>query len=199
MPESREFDRSNFVVKELSAETWQDFERFFSRYNGVQAGCWCMYYHRTGNTPGRTYEERAERNHQDKRDLVVSGRSRGTLIYDGTEVIASCQYGTGEELPRIDNGRNYGALKLDRPGKSFWRITCFFVDKAYRRHGVSRLALKATLERIRESGGGIVEVYPVVDFKAYRTWFGTVSMYRDEGFELVAKLGRSNAVMRKLL
>lgn len=188
-----------FVVRDLSAATWPDFERFFARYNGVQAGCWCMYYHRTGITPGKTQEEKIERNHSDKRDLVMANKSRGILIYDGNEVISSCQYGTREELPRIDKGWNYQALDIDRPTEHFWRITCFFVDKAYRRRGIAKLTLKSVLRKISELGGGIVEAYPVTNSKALRIWFGTVSMYQDEGFYHVAQLGKSNVVMRKTI
>lgn len=199
MPESTLENNSRFTVKDLDANSWTDFERFFSKYNGVQAGCWCMYYHRTGVTPGKTIEEKIERNHTDKRELVLANKSRGILIYDGVDVIASCQYGTRSELPRIDNGWNYKALEMDRPVDRFWRITCFFVDKAYRRRGLARFALRATLEKIKELGGGIVEAYPVTNHKALRIWFGTVNMYEKEGFEQISQLGRSNAVMQKVL
>jgi len=37
---------SSFTTKELSAETWKDFERMFAKHGGVQAGCCCMFYHR---------------------------------------------------------------------------------------------------------------------------------------------------------
>lgn len=189
----------NFTVRDLEKETWPDFERFFAKYNGVQAGCWCMYYHRSGQTPGKTIEERMERNHEDKKNLVLSNQSRGILIYSGNDVIASCQYGTRKELPRIDNGRNYRNLNIARPEDNFWRITCFFVDKKFRKKGITGLALRAVLSRIQELGGGVVEAYPVTNFRTVAVWFGSVSTFASEGFEIVGQLGKSNVVMQRFI
>ncbi len=184
-------------AKDLDINTWNDFEELFLKYGGVQGGCWCMYYHRTGGTPGKTQEERIGRNHTDIHDLVFSGRNRSVLIYHNGKAIASAQYGTSDELPRPGNGRNYKALNLHGARKKLWRITCFFVDKEYRRKGISKFALDEILKRIEASGGGIVEAFPVRDFRALNTWFGLVSMYRNRGFVTVAQLGRSSYLMRK--
>lgn len=188
-----------FEAKDLDSTTWKDFEEFFTKYGGVQAGCWCMYYHRTGGTPGKTQEERTERNHGDIRDLVFSGKNRSVLIYHDGKAIASAQYGTSDELPRPGNGRNYRALNLPEPGKRLWRITCFFVDTQYRRRGISKFALDEIIKRIKEKGGGTVEAYPVSNFRALSVWFGLVSMYRERGFKTVAQIGRSTYLMRKEL
>jgi hypothetical protein len=62
---------------------------------------------------------------------------------------------------------------------------------------VARLALKAALEAIRNKGGGLVESYPIIRWGAYRNYLGTVSMFRKEGFKIVAPFGKSNVVMQK--
>ena len=108
-----------------------------------------------------------------------------------------CQYGTWEELPRIDNSRNYRRLAPEGDTNKLWRITCFVVDTKYRRHGVARAALKAALEAIRNKGGGHVEAYPIIRWQAYSKYLGTVSMFQKEGFKIVAPLGKSNVVMRR--
>jgi hypothetical protein len=41
-----------------------------------------------------------------------------------------------------------------------YRITCFFVDRRYRRKGVAAVALRGALDLIAQSGGGVVEAYP---------------------------------------
>ena len=65
-------------------------------------------------------------------------------------------------------------------------------------------ALKAALEAIRKRGGGLVEAYPIVpDSSVHETrlptgnHFGTVSMFRKQGFEVVAPLGSTNVLMRR--
>ena len=89
------------------------------------------------------------------------------------------------------------ALNLPEPGKRLWRITCFFVDKQYRRKSVSSFALDEILKRIKSQGGGIVEAYPVTNFRALSVWSGIVSMYTARGFQTVAQLGRSTYLVRK--
>jgi GNAT superfamily N-acetyltransferase len=80
-----------------------------------------------------------------------------------------------------------------------WRITCFVVDKNYRKRGVASAALKAALEAIRKKGGGLVEAYPITRWGAYADYRGTVSMFQKEGFKIVAPIGKSNVVMRRTI
>jgi len=62
---------------------------------------------------------------------------------------------------------------------------------------VASAGLAAALESIRRKGGGTVEAYPVTRRGALAAWFGTVSMFRKEGFEVVAPFGKSDVVMRR--
>jgi len=68
---------------------------------------------------------------------------------------------------------------------------------------VAKYALKAALESIKEQGGGIVEAYPVVSAKMAAVpewrWFGTLGMFRREGFRRVASLGTSGVLVRKTI
>ncbi len=127
------------------------------------------------------------------------GCSHGILVYDGREPIGWCQYGPKEELPRVDAGRKYRKLSLDSDGEKLWRITCFCVDKRYRNRGVASVGLRAALSSIRKKGGGLVEGYPATRKGALAVWFGTKSMFENEGFEVVAPFGRSNVLMRKTI
>lgn len=188
-----------YTAKELSPETWPDFEKLFAKHGGVQGGCWCTFYHRSHPIPsqGLTKEERTAKNRRNKKTLVDRGHSHGILIYDGNRPVGWCQYGLKEELPRIDAGRNYRKLALRDDGGRLWRITCFFVDTEYRRKGVARVALRAALSSIRKKGGGIVEAYPATSRRAVGIWFGTVGMFEREQFKMVSALGRNSVVMRR--
>jgi ribosomal protein S18 acetylase RimI-like enzyme len=134
-------------------------------------------------------------NRRDKATLVREGRSHAILVYDGTIAIGWCQYGSREELPRIDARLGYRKVGPPPGAKKLWRITCFFVDSRYRGRGIAKLALKAALESIKKQGGGIVEAYPVVSKKMAAVpewrWFGTPGMFLKEGFQKVAPLGTS--------
>ena len=108
-----------------------------------------------------------------------------------------CQYGSKEELPRLDNNRSHRGLGPKGATKRSWRITCFVVDTKHRKRGIASAALKAALEAIRNKGGGLVEAYPIVRWGAYREYLGTVSMFQKEGFKIVAPFGKNNVVMQR--
>jgi ribosomal protein S18 acetylase RimI-like enzyme len=190
------------VTRELSKRTWGDFERLF-RKPGEWGACWCVYYQRPGPLPksevaGMTLEQRTDMNRRDKQELVEKRCAHGILVYSGKVPVGWCQYGPKEELPRIDAGRKYRSLDLGREPR-LWRITCFCVDRKYRDRSVASAGLSAALESILKKGGGTVEAYPVTHRGALAVWFGTVSMFRKQGFEIVAPFGKSNVLMRRKL
>jgi ribosomal protein S18 acetylase RimI-like enzyme len=198
---------SAYTTKELSAKTWPDFARLFSQKNGWDF-CWCMHFHRPHGLPMNqwlpTRAERGVRNHREKCELVEKGCAHGILVYTNREPVGWCQYGTREELPRIDHSRKYRGL-APAGAERLWRITCFAVLKPYRRRGVASAALKAALETIRNQGGGLVEAYPITRWET-RTFgnestHGTVSMFQRAEFKTVAAFGSTrfskHVLMRK--
>jgi GNAT superfamily N-acetyltransferase len=196
-----------YLVRELGPETWTDFEKLFAKHGGVGA-CWCMYYQRPHGytTKGLSAGERYEKNRRSKKSLVNQDRSHGILLYDRDKAVGWCAYGLKNEFPRIDSGRNYRRLGLQNRDSNLWRITCFFVDRDYRKRGVARLALKATMDSIKRKGGGTVEAYPVTA-KASKEWskwsnwfwFGTASMFAREKFKAVGQMGPHHLLMRRTI
>ena len=140
-----------FTTRELTSTTWPDFEKLFKK-PGEWGACWCVYYQRERPPPseGMTLRQRANRNRRDKKAMVQEGRSHGILVYDGAEPVGWCQYGQKEEIPRIDAKRNYKALGLAPTDRRLWRISCFSVDRRYRKRGVAGAGL-AALSWKRES------------------------------------------------
>lgn len=197
-------DSTHFATKELSKQTWGDFERMFSK-PGEWVNCWCMYFHRAGPVPkaerqGVPWGRRKEKIKKERKKLTEENRSHGILVYDGDDPVGWCQYGLGEELPRIDANRRYKGLGLQQGSERLWRITCFCVDKKYRKRGVASAGLEAALESIKKKGGGTVEAYPAstgVLTTTLRAHRGTVSMFDAHGFMEVAKFGKGNVLMRK--
>ncbi len=197
-----------YTTKELSKETWPDFERLFSQKNGWDH-CWCMHFHRprrlAKNKWLRTRAERGVRNRREKSELVERGWAHGILVYANGEPVGWCQYGPKEEFPRIDNSRKYRGLAPECSTENLWRITCFAVLKKYRRRGVATAALKGALEAIRKKGGGLVEAYPITRWESYafgnESTHGTASMFEKAGFKAVAPFGStrysSHVLMRK--
>jgi GNAT superfamily N-acetyltransferase len=163
--------------------------------------------------PMVAFADRACREEPSGKKSVERRRSHGIIVYAKGEPVGSCQYGPREELPRIDNTRNYRGLAPEHGRINLWRITCFVVDRRHRRRGVATVALQAALESIKKMGGGLVEAYPLIDWEKLRhselrrrghapafgnmSTHGTVSMFRKKGFNAVAPFGFANIVMRK--
>ena len=142
-------------------------------------------------------------NRRDKKRLVDQGQAHAILVFDGDDPVGWCQYGTKEELSRIDAGRGYKKVGPPKEDSAVWRFTCFYVKKSARGKGVSKFALSEAIDSIRRKGGGIAEAYPVVSKRMAAVpewrWFGTPNMFRREGFRVVAPLGKSWVLMRKVI
>jgi len=137
---------------------------------------------------GRPYKER----------LVREGRAHAALVFDGEVAVAWCEYGTPEELPNIYHRKEYEA-GLDKAPD--YRLTCFFVDRNYRRRAVAAVALQGALGLIAQAGGGVVEAYPQ-DTQGKRTsasflYNGTRSLFEKAGFTFERTKGTKNCVMRR--
>lgn len=156
-----------------------------------------MFYHREGPTGPLQSKSRQEANRRDHHALLMRGHAHGILVYQDGTPIGWCQFGRREELPRVERGRKYRSMASTLGSPPTWRITCFFVDRPFRRSGVARVALHAALEAIRRRGGGIVEAYPATNRRAVASWFGTIGMFEREGFAVVRPFGQSHVLVRR--
>jgi hypothetical protein len=182
-----------YRVVPLSTATWDAFAGLAERHNGVWGGCWCTWFHPACAERGLS----PQGNRDLKRRWVEQGRAHAALVMDGDEAVAWCQYGTPEELPRIYHRKQYEATLDVLPD---YRITCFFVDRRYRRQGMSEVALAGALDLIAQSGGGTVEGYPQdtggTKVSASFLYNGTRTLFESAGFDFVRAKGKNHCVMR---
>ena len=187
---------AGFDVKPLDGTTWPDFAGLVERHNGVWGGCWCMSFHPEGVSRSKPPAQ----NRSEKERRVRDGHAHAALVYDGATCVGWCQFGPTEELPRIKHQRAYRDGLTALPD---WRITCFFVDKAYRGKGVAAAALAGALQEIARLGGGTVESYPEnADGRSVSSSFlhnGTVSMFERAGFERTRRIGKDRWIVAKTL
>ena len=137
-------------------------------------------------------------NRAEKEAHVRAGTARAALVYDGSDCLGWCQFGTPAELPRIQCLKAY--LSVD-PTLPDWRIACTFTGKGHRRKGVAEAGLTGALEQIAALGGGRVEAYPedCHDRKvgAAFLFHGAMAMYARAGFEPLRKIGKHRWVMER--
>ena len=184
---------SDYVVKPLDASTWDAFARLVERHNGVFGGCWCTWFHTFHAEKTFT----ADGNRALKERLVAEQRAHAALVFAGDEAIAWAQYGPPNELPNIHHRKQYEQTLDQLPD---YRITCIFVDKKYRRKGVTAVALDGAVDLIAHAGGGTVEGYPhdtTEGKKVSVLYNSTRALYEREGFSYVRPKGTRNCVMRK--
>jgi GNAT superfamily N-acetyltransferase len=187
---------NDYVVKPLGPETWDAFARLAERHNGVWNGCWCTWFHASPAERGGQ-ERTAETNRALKERLVNEGRAHAALVFDGADAVAWCEYGSPAELPNINHRKEYEA-SVDRLPD--YRLTCFFVDKKYRRQGLADVALGGALDLIAQAGGGVVEAYPQdTDGQKVSASFlynATRSLFEQAGFSYIRSKGKNHCVMR---
>ena len=205
---------SEYTVRPLRPDTWEAFASLAERHNGVWGGCWCTWFHgkpdlricegpdgrhhalshRTCAAKGQVVEG----NRALKERLVTEGKAHAALVFDGAVAVAWCEYGSPEELPNIYHRKEYEA-GLDRLPD--YRLTCFFVDRDYRRKGVAAVALRGALDLIAQAGGGVVEAYPQdtpgKKVSASFLYSVTRSMFEQAGFRYDRPKGMKNCVMSK--
>src|SRR3954453_13837973 len=82
-----------------------------------------------------------------------------------------------------------------------YRITCIFVDKRFRQHGLVTVALEGALALIAQAGGGVVEGYPHIPgerrLSSSFLYNGTKAVYERAGFDFIRPKGLKNTVMRR--
>lgn len=183
------------AFRPATAERWVDVERLFGPERGAASGCWCMWWRLTrGAWTARGREGRKA----DFKEIVAAGEVPGILAYDGTRPVAWCAVAPRAATPGLD--RSPVAKPVD--GAEVWSITCFYVDKAYRRAGMLDALVEAAVAHARQHGARIVEAYPhdraeragVVD-----VFTGLASVFRRCGFTEVARRTSGRPVMRRAL
>lgn len=190
------------TIKPLAEDTWDMFAALVERHNGIFGGCWCTWFHPASAERAKGYDgSRAF-----KQQLVATGAAHAALVVrpgdDGDEAIAWAQYGTPAELPNIHHRKQYVAdLAAAGETEPHYRITCIFVDKRFRRHGLVTVALQGALDLIAQAGGGVVEGYPHIPgerrLSSSFLYNGTRAVYERAGFDFVRLKGMKNTVMRR--
>ncbi|MCW2800555.1 MAG: acetyltransferase [Aeromicrobium sp.] len=188
---------ADYTIRALDDSTWPAFRALAEKHNGVWGGCWCTWFHPTCVENAKGQPAAAYRDH--KQNLVHEGKAHAALVFDGDVAVGWCEYGTPEELPNIHHRKEYEATAETLPD---YRLTCFFIDRDYRRQGVARAALDGALDLIGKAGGGVVEGYPhdLPPGKKVSSSFlynVTRTTYEKAGFVYDRPKGQGNCVMRK--
>jgi GNAT superfamily N-acetyltransferase len=186
-----------YRIEPLAPETWDAYAGLAERHNGVWGDCWCVFFHAYPDPP----ERRQLGNREFKHVLVERGGTHAAVVFDGAEAIAWAQFGSVAELANIHHRKQWEQETERVPD---YRITCLFVDRRYRRHGMAAVAVRGALELIAAAGGGLVESYPhdLPPGKKTSSSFlynATRTMYERLGFDYQRPKGQGNCVMTRVI
>jgi len=177
----------------LSPERWDDFETLFGP-RGACAGCWCMFW----KLPRKEFNTgQYEGNRKAQKKLVTGGYVPGLLAYVDGIPAGWCAVEPRQNYPGLARSRILAPLD-DAP---VWSVTCFFVDRHFRRQGLSVGLLQAAIEHVRRQGGRVVEGYPTeprgqANAAPAFVYTGLASAFRRAGFTEAGRRSETRPIMR---
>ena len=126
-------------------------------------------------------------------ELVKSGQPTGLLAFDGDLAVGWCQLTPRDALPWLD--RTWRLKRVDE--MPVWSLSCFYVRKGYRKHGVTSALIAAALDAAMRAGAPALEAYPLdANLTPSSSYTGYVSTFERAGFKVVARHVPVRPIMR---
>ena len=184
---------NQLTYEPLTRKNWGQFVELFGN-KGACGNCWCMYY----RLPKSVFNEgkMEEGNKQAMKDIVWEDKPAGILgFYDGLP-IAWCAFAPREDFIKLEKSRVHKPID----DKKVWSIPCFFIDKKFRRLGVSVALLKGVIRYAGENGIKIIEAYPTIPTQEKLpdsfAWIGLYKSFERAGFEIVDRTSVNRPMVR---
>ena len=177
----------------LTKSNWNKFVQLFGE-KGACGNCWCMYYRlkKTDFIEGKVDEG----NKRAMKDIVWENKPIGILGFYEGQAIAWCAFAPREDFLKLENSRVH--KRID--DKEVWSIPCFFIDKAFRRNGVSVKLLKGVIEYAKSNGIKIIEAYPTIPTQEKLpdsfAWIGLYKSFERVGFEIADRKSKNRPMVR---
>ena len=176
----------------VTKKQWSDFETLFGE-KGACGGCWCMLWRLTRKA---FEQQKGEANRQAMQAIINSGEIPGLLGYSNNRPVAWCSVAPRENFPALKRSRVLKKID-DEP---VWSISCFFIQKDFRKQGLSVRILEAAVDYVKNQGGRIVEGYPVEPKKGKTAdvfaWTGLAGFFKKAGFVECARRSETRPIMR---
>ncbi len=184
---------SSLKFEPVTKRNWKKFLELFGD-KGACGNCWCMYYRlsKTDFTAGKT----GDGNKKAMKALVWANQPVGLLGFYETQPIAWCAFAPREDFPRLERSRVH--KRID--DRLVWSIPCTFIDKKFRRQGISVALLKGLINYARQQGIKTIEAYPAIPTQTRLpdafAWIGLYSSFEKAGFKIVDSTSKSRPMVR---
>jgi GNAT superfamily N-acetyltransferase len=184
---------NQLTFEPLIRENWGKFEQLFDE-NGACGNCWCMYYRLKKSDFN---EGKADNGNKDAmKEIVWSNKPAGIIGFYEGQAIAWSAFAPREDFIKLESSRVH--KRID--DELVWSIPCFFINKSFRRHGVSVALLKGIIAYAKEKEIKIIEAYPTIPTQEKLpdsfAWIGLYKSFERAGFEIVDRTSKNRPMVR---
>ena len=183
---------SSIKIEPVIKQNWNKFVELFGN-KGACGNCWCMYFRL--NQKAFVAGKIDSGNKKAMKALVWANQPVGLLAFHEEKPIAWCAFAPREDFSKLERSRIH--RRID--DKLVWSIPCTFVDKKFRRMGVSVELLKEVVAYAKTKGIQIVEAYPTIPAQKLPDAFAWVGLYKSferAGFEIVDRKSPNRPMVR---
>ncbi len=180
-------------VVAVTKKNWDQFVKLFGE-KGACGNCWCMYY-RSDNADflqGKVNQG----NKRAIKKIIWNNKPVGLVGLLRDQPIAWCAFAPREDFIKLERSRIH--KRID--DKMVWSIPCFFINKKYRRSGVSVQLLKGAIEYAKNNGIKIIEAYPTIPIRGNIpdsfAWIGLFKSFERAGFEIADRTSKNRPMVR---
>ncbi|MEA4935936.1 MAG: GNAT family N-acetyltransferase [Paludibacter sp.] len=180
-------------IEPLTRDNWNKFILLFGE-KGACGNCWCMYYRLSKMAFAEGKSDDGNKNAM--KALVWSGQPAGMMAFYEDIPVAWCAFAPREDFIKLEKSRIHKRID-NRP---VWSIPCTFIDKKFRRKGVSVALLEGVVEYAKEQGISIIEAYPTIPTQEKLpdafAWIGLYKSFERAGFEIVDSKSKNRPMVR---
>ena len=187
---------SQLTVEPVTIKNWNKFIMLFGE-KGACGNCWCMYYRlsKADFQKGKANEG----NKKAIKEIIWEGKPVGLVALLKDKPIAWCAFAPREDFIKLEKSRIH--KRIDN--KDVWSIPCLFIDKHYRRSGVSVQLLKGAIKYAKGVGIKIIEAYPAIPTQDKIpdtfAWVGLYKSFERAGFKVVDRKSKNRPMVRYYL
>jgi len=184
---------SQLTFEPLTKANWAGFVYLFGE-KGACGNCWCMYYRlkKADFAEGKANGG----NREAMKALVDDNKPTGIIGFYEGQPIAWCAFAPREDYPKLENSRVH--KRID--DKKVWSIPCLFIDKNFRRQGITVELMKGVIRYAREKGIEIIEAYPTIPTTEKLPdsflWIGLYKSFERAGFKIVDQTSKNRPMVR---
>lgn len=176
----------NLDVRPVTTDRTGDLLALFGA-NGAFSNCWCTWWILTGREFDATPKEERRRIIL---DLVEEGKEPGLLTYRDGIPVGWCAVGPRSRFARLTSPHARAFRQID--DQPSWVVNCFYIARTHRGQGIATALLDEAVAFATRHGAPLLEGYPLEDGTAGSPslFVGTVSMFRNAGFEEAGRVER---------